>query len=80
MYIAGLVIAILGLIVGLIPILGWFALPLNIGAVVIGAIGIKRKLEIEKNHYQMAVASIILGAIPLILKIMSFNSLLNLMK
>lgn len=78
MYIAGLVIAILGLMVGLIPLIGWVAVPLNIGAVIIGIIGLRKKLQIEKNQYQMAIACLILGAIPLVLKFMSVSSLMSL--
>lgn len=78
MYIASLVIAILGLMLGLIPLIGWLAVPLNIGAVVIGIIGVRKKLQIEKGEYQLAMASLILGAIPLVLKIFSISSLLSL--
>lgn len=75
MYIAGLVISIIGIVVGLIPILGWFAVPLNIAAVIIGAVGIARKKIIEKSEYNKAVATVILGAIPLVLKIIIWTSI-----
>lgn len=80
MYIAGLVISILGLGVGLIPLLGWFALPLNIGAIIIGMIGVFFDKQIEGTHYQMALASLILGSIPLILKILNIINLLSIIK
>lgn len=70
MYIAGLVISIIGIIVGLVPILGWIAVPMNITAIIIGAIGINKKETIEKSEYNKAVASVILGGIPLGLKLL----------
>ena len=75
MYIAGLVISIIGIVVGLIPILGWFAVPLNLAALIIGGIGIARKKIIEKSEYNKAVATVILGAIPLALKIIIWSSI-----
>lgn len=75
MYIAGLVISIVGFVIGLIPILGWVAVPLNLIAVIIGVVGIVRKNIIEKSEYNKAVATVILGAIPLILKIIIWTSI-----
>lgn len=68
MYVAGLVIAILALLVGLVPLIGWLAVPANLVAIGIGFIGYRKKTELSRGKYQMAVAAIILGAIPLILK------------
>lgn len=75
MYIAGLVISIVGFVIGLIPILGWVAVPLNLVAVIIGIVGIVRKNIIEKSEYNKAVATVILGAIPLVLKIIIWTSI-----
>lgn len=75
MYIAGLVISIVGFVIGLIPILGWVAVPLNLIAVIIGVVGIVRKNIIEKSEYNKAVATVILGAIPLVLKIIIWTSI-----
>lgn len=50
MYIAGLVIAIIGIVVGLVPLLGWVAVPMNIAAVIIGIVGINKKETIEKQN------------------------------
>ena len=78
MYIAGLVIAIIGIVIGLMPFIGWFAIPLNITALIIGFSGIKKQSLIEKSEYNKAVASAILGGIPLILKILFLIGFKNL--
>ena len=75
MYIAGLVISILGLLVGLVPIIGWLAVPFNVAAIAIGYVGYRRKDEISGGEYQMAIAAIVLGAIPLFLKLFGISLL-----
>ena len=68
MYIAGLVIGIFSFIVGLIPFIGWLVIPFSLAAFIIGILGIKNKATITKSEHQMAIAALILGLIPLVIK------------
>ncbi|MFZ5351667.1 MAG: hypothetical protein ACOZCL_02960 [Bacillota bacterium] len=68
MYIAGFVIGLISFIIGIIPLVGWLAVPFNVIAVCIGLFGIFRRSELFRTDYNFAVASLILGGIPLLLK------------
>ncbi|ADU28936.1 hypothetical protein [Evansella cellulosilytica] len=63
MAVTALVLGIVGLVIGLIPFIGWFMLPLWFLAIIFGLIG-------RTKHYQrgMANAGIILGLIAVIYK------------
>lgn len=61
---AALVLGIIGLVIGIIPIIGWFVFPLWILAIIFGAIGAKK--EIKKGQ---AIAGIALGGITIVYKI-----------
>jgi len=77
-YIVGLVLGIIGLLGGLIPLIGWLAIPFNLVAIIIGIVGIKKKVSLEKSEYQMAIASLVLGAIPVGLKLFTIIGLVQL--
>lgn len=53
---ASLVIGIIGLVMGIIPFLGWFFMPLWILAVVFGGLGMKKE---EKRG--LAITGLVLG-------------------
>ncbi len=67
MAIASLIIGIIGL-AGLIPLIGWLFILLNILAIIFGIVA----LFIEQEQRGMAIAGIITGAIPLIVKIIFY--------
>jgi len=54
---ASLVLGIIGLVIGIIPFIGWFALPLWILAIIFGIIGAKK--QVKKG---LAISGIILGS------------------
>lgn len=68
MYLLGLIIGVVSFIIGLIPFIGWIVVPLNIIAVCIGLYGMIRRSQLYIADYNMAVASFILGGVPLFLK------------
>ncbi|WP_246238187.1 hypothetical protein [Alkalicoccus luteus] len=61
---AALVLGIIGLVIGIVPFIGWFVMPLWILAVVFGIIGMQK--EIKKG---MALTGVILGGITILYKI-----------
>lgn len=67
MAIASLILGIIGL-AGLIPIIGWFFILINILAIIFGIIA----LFMQNEQKGMAIAGIITGAIPIIVKIMFY--------
>lgn len=61
--VAALVCGIIGLVLGLIPFMGWFMLPLWILAIIFGFIGMKKPIRAG-----MAKAGLIIGAITVVYK------------
>ncbi len=78
MYIVGLVFGILGFIWGIVPFAGWQAVPLNLVAIFIGINGRSKRDLIPRGEHQMATAALVLGIIPLLLKIPTILVLLSL--
>lgn len=70
MGVASLVLGIIGLF-GIIPIVGWFLIIFNILAVLLGFIAIMQK-DNKKSDRNMAIAGIIMGAIPIVLKVVTW--------
>ncbi len=68
MFLIGLIIGLISFIVGIIPLVGWLAVPFNLIAVCIGLYGVFRRSDILKADYNLALASLILGGVPLLLK------------
>lgn len=64
MAVAALVLGIVGLVLGLMPIFGWFMLPVWILAIIFGYLG--RKKEIKQGF---ATTGMVLGAVTFIFKI-----------
>lgn len=64
MAVSALVLGIVGLVIGLIPFLGWFLLPAWILAIVFGAIGLKKE-----QSRAMCLTGIILGVGTFVYKI-----------
>jgi EamA domain-containing membrane protein RarD len=62
---AAMVCGIIGVSIGLIPILGIFALPLGILAVIFGIVGIRRKAR-----KGFAIAGLVTGVLALVFSIM----------
>ena len=67
MGIASLIMGIVGLF-GLIPVVGWFFILFNILAILLGFISLMINKE-NKSERSMAVAGIILGSIPIVIKV-----------
>ncbi|MFC4075469.1 hypothetical protein [Salinithrix halophila] len=61
---AALVLGIIGLVIGIIPFVGWLVFPLWILAIIFGAIGARKK--IKKGQ---AIAGIVLGTGTFVLKV-----------
>ncbi|MBN8193819.1 hypothetical protein JI667_16845 [Bacillus sp. NTK074B] len=63
MAVSALVLGIVGLVLGLVPFLGWFLLPAWVLAIVFGAVGLK------KNQSKgMSYAGLILGIVTFLYK------------
>lgn len=78
--VAALVCGIVGVVIGLIPLLAVPALALGILAIVFGAVGIRRVGRGEANNRGMAITGLITGLIALALAIYGFtvvNSAVN---
>lgn len=52
-----MILGVIGFVIGIIPFIGWFAIPLSVLAIIFGVLG----LRVETNRGQ-AIAGIILGA------------------
>lgn len=76
MYIVGLIVGIIGLM-GVVPFIGGVMIPINVAAVTIGIVGVKKKDLILAGEHQMALAALILGAIPLAIQVLTFLALLS---
>lgn len=63
MAVSALVLGIVGLVLGLVPFLGWFMLPAWILAIVFGAVGLKRG-----QSKGMSYTGLILGIVTFIYK------------
>ncbi|MCA1029765.1 hypothetical protein LCL95_01810 [Bacillus timonensis] len=63
MAVASLVLGIVGLVLGLIPFVGWFMLPAWILAIVFGAVGLKRG-----QSKGMSWSGLVLGVITFVYK------------
>ncbi len=70
MGIAALVLGIIGL-VGIIPVIGWFFILFNLLAIILGFIAMKSP-QSSKSDRSMGLSGVIMGAIPIVLKIVTW--------